>query len=68
MKRTVFVLMVMFSQFLMVAQGTYQNSESIVIHDNGSVTPSSAPVIRSGEVYTLNSYIFIPTSLARAAT
>ena len=44
------------------SKGLYQNTDSVVIHEDGSVTPSSAPVVRSGNVYTLNDDIFIPRS------
>jgi hypothetical protein len=41
------------------ALGVYQDTETVTIHVDGSVTPLSAPVSRSGEVYTLTDDIYI---------
>jgi parallel beta-helix repeat protein len=66
MKALILLILALVSASLLivspVSRGLYQNSDSVVIHADGSVTPSSAPVVRSGEVYTLNDDIYIPRS------
>jgi len=66
MKASILVLVVLMLTSLLIilpfSKGLYQNTDSVVIHEDGSVTPSSAPVVRSGNVYTLNDDIFIPRS------
>jgi parallel beta-helix repeat protein len=66
MKASILILVVLVLSPLLivspVTSGLYQNTESVVIHADGSVTPTSAPVVRSGNVYTLNDDIFIPRS------
>jgi hypothetical protein len=66
MKRTMIAVLM----FILIAtlassrptQAIYQNTSSVVIHEDGSVTPSSAPVTRSGDTYTLTDDIYIPAS------
>jgi parallel beta-helix repeat protein len=66
MKASILVTLVLVLASLLivspVSKGLYQDSESVVIHEDGSVTPQSAPVVRSGEAYTLKDDIYIPRS------
>ncbi|MEM2099514.1 MAG: NosD domain-containing protein [Candidatus Bathyarchaeia archaeon] len=39
---------------------SYVSSEAIIIHSDGSVTPSSAPIVRSGNIYTVTDDIAKP--------
>jgi parallel beta-helix repeat protein len=43
---------------LFVGLTSAQSVENITINNDGSVTPSSAPIIRNGNVYTLNRTIY----------
>jgi hypothetical protein len=38
----------------------YSKTDSIIIHSDGTVTPSSAPIVLNGNTYVVNDDIFIP--------
>jgi parallel beta-helix repeat protein len=40
---------------------TYTYGETIIIHSDGSITPSSAPVIRNGNTYIVTDDVLMPT-------
>lgn len=44
------------------ANATYSEGYTIVINSDGSVTPSSAPVVRNGNTYTLTDDVLMPSS------
>jgi hypothetical protein len=58
----VFICSFYIAAIMMFAGATYSDRESVVIHPDGSVTPSNAPLVRSGETYTLTDDINIPSS------
>jgi hypothetical protein len=67
MKRTLTVFLVAFMIMASLAmakptQAIYQETSSVVIKSDGTVTPLSAPVSRDGDVYTLTDDIYIPAS------
>ncbi len=67
MKRTMIAVLLSFILIATITsswptQAIYQNTSSVVINEDGSVTPTSAPVTRNGDTYTLTDDIYIPAS------
>lgn len=62
----VFIAILAVSLFLNISAvstaATYSYGETIVIHLDGSVTPASAPLVRSGNTYLVTDDVLIPSS------
>ena len=59
---TIFAALLSLSAAIKPADATYSQGDTIVINSDGSVTPSSAPVVRNGNTYTLTDDVLMPSS------
>ncbi len=59
---TIFAALLSLSAAIKSADATYSQGDTIIINSDGSVTPSSAPVVRDGNTYTLTDDVLMPSS------
>ncbi|MBE0633824.1 carboxypeptidase regulatory-like domain-containing protein [Candidatus Bathyarchaeota archaeon] len=57
-----FTLCLLFINLTTLADTSYSGWESVVIHEDGTITPSTAPIIRNGNLYTFTADVYIQPS------
>lgn len=57
-----FTFCLIFTYSTAQASENYSGWESVIIHEDGTITPSTAPITREGDLYTLNADIYIKPS------